>query len=819
VALVALCSVAFVFGLTLAIAKEVPQLDPAARRARSIDGIIYTRNTSGRRILAVLRGDESRVIVEADQISPYVKQAIVSVEDKRFYEHSGVDLIGVLRAAWADIQSQSVVQGGSTITQQFVKNAYVRNERTLARKVREAAFAWQLERRGGWSKERILTAYLNTIYFGHGAYGIQQAARTYFGIDASELNLPQSALLAGINRDPSLYDPAQHPSAALGRRRFVLGLMREQRKITRGQYAWAISTPLPRTEDIRLPGQVGPAQHFVNYVKDQLVSQYGADRVFGGGLEVETTIDLDMQDAAAAAIRNVLPDEGGPSAALVAMDPRTGAVKAMVGGMNYRKSQFNLATQAERQPGSSFKPIVLATAFSLGIAPETEFASKPVDIVAGDRVWHVTNYENAYTGTADLRSAMVSSDNAVYAQLTDVVRPANVVRTAHALGIRSELPSFFSIGLGAVAVNPLDMTRAYATIANGGRRVDGTLLGDRPRVIERVKFRRTGRTAVNAPKDVPVLAPAKAEMITSILEDVVRDGTGRRARLPGRQVAGKTGTTDNYGDAWFIGYTPELVTAVWVGYPNGLRPMLTEFGGRPVSGSTLPALIWKDFMASLPPTGADPAATFAPTPYLGATPTRVVFRDGWRLDNGYCTDSVVLQYFPGEAPQAQAQCYADEVRVPTVIGASASVAGEILARGDLTSSLVYIPAKPGTRPGIVTGQEPRAGAFLSAGSDVKVIVTKARHGLLPNLVGSSLTDVRARTTAENLRLRVRFARGEAETVLSQTPPAGIASGPGLLVTVVVGSGASRPPGATGSTAAPGDAPAGAAGVPAAGPSP
>ena len=387
------------------------------------------------------------------------------------------------------MRSQGVVEGGSTITQQFVKNAYVRNQKTIARKVREAALAWQLEQR--WSKDRILLAYLNTIYFGNGAYGIQQASRTYFGKGAGRLTLPEAALLAGLPADPSLYDPTQHPRAATQRRHYVLQTMYDQGKIT---VAAARDSPRARrcrsAEDVHLPGTRRDAgQYFVNYVKDQLIAKYGAGRVFGGGLKVTSTIDLELQETAHKAIESVLKTPGGPAAALVAIDPRTGAVRAMVGGSNFRESQFNLATQAERQPGSSFKPIVLATALRQGISPMTTFDSKPVDIDAGDRIWHVTNYEGDYLGRIDLSTAMVVSDNSVYAQLTKLVGPKAIVKTAHELGIRSELDPYFSIGLGAVAVNPLDMTRAYATFANRGVRVDGSLTGDRPRVVEKVRVR------------------------------------------------------------------------------------------------------------------------------------------------------------------------------------------------------------------------------------------------------------------------------------------------------------------------------------------
>jgi penicillin-binding protein 1A len=782
--LLALASASFTFGLVRAVAGEIETLDPANRRG-DVDSVIYAApNANGdRRVLAILRGDESRVLVPSEAIAPIMKQAIVAVEDRRFYEHNGVDLRGIGRALWQDVRSQSVVEGGSTITQQYVKNAYARNDRTIARKVREAALAWQLEQR--WSKDRILTAYLNTIYFGNGAYGIQQAARTYFKKNADELTLPEAALLAGIPADPSLYDPVQHPGAALARRDYALEQLEALGRLTPREVNVAKGTPLPRPEDVRLPGRQGPAPYFANYVKDQLVAKFGAHRVFGGGLEVTTTIDLDLQERASEAIRSVLTDPDGPTAALVAIDPRDGAVKAMVGGTNFRKSQFNLATQAERQPGSAFKPIVLATALRRGVAPQTQFASKPVDIDAGDRIWRVTNYEGAYLGTADLRRAMISSDNAVYAQLTEFLGPKAIVSTAHDLGIRSDLPSYFSIGLGAVAVNPLDMTRAYATIANDGVRVDGSVMGNRPRVIETVGYRKSGRRTENTAVPQPILGTEQARTLTSVLADVVAKGTGRRAQIAGRSVAGKTGTTDNYGDAWFVGYTPELVVAVWVGYPNELRPMLTEFGGEPVAGGTLPALVWKAFVTRALD-GVDDEGLPLPT-YLPYEVRTVVDRGGWKLDNGYCPGTRAIAYLAGRAPTETATCYANEVSVPLVIGRTLDSARRELASVPLLGESVLVPARAGSRPGLVVNQEPRGG-FLNAGGAVRLFVSHPRHGLIPNLVGSSVQEARPLLRRLRLRSRIVLGDGPAGVIVRQSLPPGVASKPGLRIRLVVGDG-------------------------------
>ncbi|HSI97605.1 MAG TPA: PBP1A family penicillin-binding protein [Gaiellaceae bacterium] len=778
--LISLAGLSFTFGVVRAIAGEIPSLDPATQRT-DVDTVVYASN--GRTVLAILRGDESRVLVSSEDIAPIMRQAIVSVEDQRFFDHKGIDLRGVARALWSDIQHQAIVEGGSTITQQFVKNAYIRNERSIGRKVREAALAWQLEQQ--WSKDRILTAYLNTIYFGNGAYGIQQASRAYFKKRARDLELHEAALLAGLPADPSLYDPVTNPRNAKDRRRHVLGMMFEQGKITRADLERATSAPLPDPEDVRLPGTRGPAPYFVNYVKDQLVEHYGAGRVFGGGLRVRTTIDLKLQEQAREAIEKVLRNPDGPAAALVAVDSRTGAVKAMFGGRNFRRSQFNLAAQAQRQPGSAFKPIVLATAMRAGISPLTVLESKKVSINADGRIWTVTNYDRTYLGRVNLARAMVSSDNSVYAQLTDVVGPKAIVETAHLLGIRSPLNAYFSIGLGSLAVNPLEMARAYATIANAGRRVDGSLLGDQPRVVESVQRVRAGRTEENSPQPTQVLEPGEAELLTDILEDVVRSGTGRQAAIPGRAVAGKTGTTDNYGDAWFVGYTPELVVAVWVGYADQLRPMLTEFGGKPVAGGTLPAQIWREFVARIP---EQDDGGFGDPPYLGTSSTWVVKRDGsWKKDNGYCKESRVLVYFSGRGPSSTADCKPNEVNVPLVVGMTEEGAVERLAAQPLIANIAYVPAKTGRRPGLVVKQEPRSGG-LSANDAVLLSVTKARHGLVPNFVGSSLDGAGREIDRLELRVQAVAGPGPMGTIVRQRPAPGVAAAPGMTIRLVVGDG-------------------------------
>jgi len=775
---------AFSYGLVVAVRQQLSGLDPFAQAPRQqVDGYVYAGD--GHTILAVLRGSQSRVLVQSAQISPWIKQAIVATEDRRFYEHRGIDLRGMGRALWADVRHKSALQGGSTITQQFVKNELTGTQRSITRKLKEAALAWQLEQH--WSKDQILTAYLNTIYFGNGAYGVERAARTYFGHDALKLTLPEAALLAGIPEDPSRYDPVAHPSAAVARRAVVLRLMLQQGIIQPGRYRRALSASLPRPQDIHLSGVRGQAPYFGEYVKQQLIDQFGAKHVFGGGFRVDTTINLELQKLARAAIDKWLPSPDGPQAALVALNPSNGAVLVMYGGRSFHESQFNLAVQGERQPGSSFKPFVLATALKEGISPLSTFTSKPISIFLGNKYWTPSNYEGEYLGPIDLVKAIAVSDNSVFAQLTKVVGPTNVARTAHELGITSRLDGVFSIGLGTQAVNPLEMARAYASFENGGYRIDGQVFGNRPRAITKIENVKGNVIYANAPKRMAVLSSTDAHLLTQLLQGVVTGGTGTAAALPGQPVAGKTGTTENYGDAWFVGYTPQLVAAVWVGYPKGLRPMLTEFHGRPVVGGTFPAEIWKTFMQSaLKAIGAKPAG-FPSPPYLSVTSRRVTYRDGQtELDNGRCRDVSMLVYFAGHNPPKTANCRPNEVEVPDVVGWRLDAARVRLNGQPLTPQLVYKPAKPGQRVDVVLRQFPRTGR-LSSFDKVTLVLGKPLHGTVPQVVGLRLGQARAKLRKLKLHPALSFGTGKPGRVLAQKPRAGVAAAPGMKISITIGA--------------------------------
>jgi penicillin-binding protein 1A len=775
-------SASFAFGLVTAIASEIPKLDPARYHKLDKNSYVYT---SDGHVLAVLRGNEARIVVKSDEISDLMKQAIVAVEDRRFFEHRGVDVRGIARAVWDDLRNRAVVEGGSTITQQFVKNAYIHSSRTFGRKLKEAALAWQLEQQ--WPKDRILTAYLNTIYFGNGTYGIEQASRVYFKHNADRLTLAESALLAGIPADPQLYDPAANPSQARRRRHVVLRTMLDQGDITYAEFRKADGRPLPDPDQIRLPGIQGPAPYFTNYVKQQLVDAYGTARVFGGGLRVRTSINLDLQELAREAIAKWLPSPDGPAAALVAIDPRDGRVLAMAGGRNYSTSQFNLAVQGERQPGSAFKPMALAAALGKGISPTTTFVSGPVTISIGDRLWHVENYEGSNLGTIDLETATTYSDNTVYAQLTDLVRPQAVAAMARRLGITSKLRGYFSVALGGEAVNPLEMARAFASLANGGKRIDGAALGNEPRAI--LSIEHAPGPDENSVVEKPALDENDAAIVTRLLQGVVESGTGKRAQLSdGRPVAGKTGTTENYGDAWFVGYTPQLAVAVWVGYPNELRPMLTDFNGSPVAGGTYPALIFKAFMEKALREQRDEPESFASPSYPYASPRRVVFRDGlWRADNGYCRNTRVVLYFVDRGPDKTADCKPNEVEVPLVKGMTYADASARLALQPLESEPVYEPARPGQRVGIVVREIPGVGARLSSYDTVRLVVTKALHGVVPNVVGKPVAKARARLARAGLVsvVRRKQAKDKSGRVVAQYPAAKSAAEPRMLVRLVV----------------------------------
>ncbi len=623
----ALALVSTVFGMMMAVASDLPQLENKAEYDRAKNSTVYSDRTSGHQKLARLTGNENRILLKEQDISPNITNAVIAIEDRRFYEHDGVDYRGIARALFQDVLARRAAQGGSTITQQFVKNALAaQSDRSVFQKLRESALAYHLERQ--WSKQKVLTQYLNSVYFGNGAYGIEAAVRTYFGSatttatidpvtgavvpaetidpasgadEAAALNVSpaQAALLAGIIASPSMYDPVQNPKDSKARRNIVLQRMLDEEMITRADYEEGIREEVPDENDIQPPQPHSNQPYFTTWLTQQLVDRYGPGAVFGGGLDVTSTLDPELQSAAEQAVSGRL-GAIGPAASLVAIENKTGEVKAMVGGPDYQERPFNLATNGHRQPGSSFKPFILVRALADGMSPDATFTSQPKEFpVPGSKTekFVVNNYDDSYSGVASLWSATSNSDNSVYAELGLKVGTKRVARLANRMGVKTEISTNPAMTLGGLSegLTPLELAYAYSTIANKGRRVSGTLASseDGPVAIESVKG--GGRDIENERREERVFSDSVGETAQSMLAGVVTGGTGKAAQI-GEFAAGKTGTTENYGDAWFVGFNNELTVAVWVGYPDELKPMETEYLGGPVAGGTYPTEIWHDLM-------------------------------------------------------------------------------------------------------------------------------------------------------------------------------------------------------------------------------
>jgi penicillin-binding protein 1A len=654
----ALAVVSTIFGMMMAVASDLPQLENRAQYKKEANSYLYDDHWH---LIGLFAPPDNVVIDEPSDIAAAMQHAIISVEDKRFESNPGVDLRGIARAVVSDVTGGNR-QGGSTIAEQFVKNALAeQSNRTVFEKLREAALAYHLAHR--WTKQKILTEYLNSIYFGNGAYGIESAARVYFGkvhhfyADASSASgtstapgcgdgsasggapVPkcaslltpwEAALLAGMVADPNAYDPLAHPHAAWARRRLVLHDMYEQHYISASEYARDINRPLPTHVDVQQPSEPTAAPYFTSWLRPQVLAAMGLGhgvpgalaeyRAYYGGLQIRTTLDLKLQQAAEQTIAADLPyAKGGPAASLVAIDNKTGEVRAMVGGPivdgheDFDQYPFNLATQGHRQPGSAFKPFTLAVALESGVTPDTLFTSAPISFVVphsrGKEHFVVRNFGGNYSGLISLANATAISDNSVYARL-GIQRlgsqgTTRVAAMAHAMGIRSPLSTNYAMILGGLreGVTPLDMAHAYETFATGGKRVYSTTLGtpdQGPTGIAQIRCYVVSCHGRHSIEDHPrydrVLPGPVAKTVHDVLAGVVNYGTATKAGITGVDVVGKTGTTSNYGDAWFVGWTPQMTVAVWVGVPDRLVPMSTLYNGQPVEGGTYPAIIWHDFV-------------------------------------------------------------------------------------------------------------------------------------------------------------------------------------------------------------------------------
>ena len=535
--------------------------------------------------IANIHAAENRRPVGINEIPKNLQNAFIAVEDNRFYDHIGIDPRAIMRAIWANIRGRTVTEGGSTITQPLAKNAYLTQDQTLKRKIQEAFLALQLERQ--YTKQEILELYMNQIYFGQGAYGVQAAARTYFGKDAKDLTLNECAMLAGIPKSPNYYSPLNNMEAATERKAVVLDQMVKYGYISESEASAAKKEELPIVKSTNDVG--GRASYFVDYVLQLLAEKYGDDAIYKDGLKIYTTIDMDLQSAAEAAMQNLpsyFTDANGivqPQGALVAIDPHTGYIKAMVGGRG--TDQFNRATQAVRQPGSAFKPFVFVAALENNYTPESVIDDKPLKVGG----WEPQNYNRKFSGKVRLRDVVRLSLNVPTVRIAQDIGIDKAIFYAQEMGISTFVldgttnDRNLATALGGMTrgVSPLELTSAYGTFANRGVHVD-------PVAIIRV-VSRTGKVLEEAErKEKSVISAANASTMSAMLEDVIQRGTGTSANI-GRPAAGKTGTTSDYHDAWFVGYTPDLVAGVWIGNDS-----VGDLKG--MSGGMTPAVIWQAFM-------------------------------------------------------------------------------------------------------------------------------------------------------------------------------------------------------------------------------
>lgn len=712
--------------------------------------------------ITVLHGIENRVEVPYSDIPGHVIDSVVAIEDRRFFSHRGVEVRAIVRAALRNVEEGGVVEGGSTITQQYVKNALLLSDRTVDRKVQEASLAFQIERE--YSKEEILGFYLNTVYFGAGAYGVEAAAQTFFGKPIGDVTLGEAALLAGLIKAPSTYNPYKHAEAAVSRRSLVIDALLETGRAPPAEAEAA------RVEPIQLlaqdPDTTYPAGYFVEEVKQFIFDEpaFGETReerinlLFSGGLTIETTLDPELQRQAEHAVALVLSDpESDPDAALVTIDPSNGHVMALVGGRDFfgggPQSKFNLATQGRRPSASSFKPLVLAAAIEEGIGLNTRYdAPSNLEIPITNDVWQVENYGETNGGNVDLVDATVYSYNTAYAQLVMDVGPADAVATARALGVTAPLLAVPSAVLGANDVSPLDMTSAYGTLANQG-------VHHTPTFVTRVLDADGRLIWQHEPAPTRAVQRATANAVTAVLQQVVARGTAVNARI-GRPVAGKTGTGQGWGDAWFVGYTPDLVTGVWVGFAEGQVPMVPPTTRIRVTGGGWPVDIWQLFMTSA----------------LAETPIEAFAEP---------TDDVVSTGAPSVG-----QNVTDTLGMPELL------ATEILARAGFV--VVVEPVPDSQYPqGYVVGTEPAAGSLAPGGSEVLLLVANGdRVGRVPTVLGK--TPDSATRSIERARYAVEViieaeddpdgAEVRAGRVWKVDPRSGSTLTPGDTVTVWVNPG-------------------------------
>lgn len=581
-------------GATMSDLPEVANVKPAALSQ------IYDVHGN---LITTVHATENRLPVKLSQVPKDLQNAFIATEDNRFYSHHGVDPIGIMRAIWVNIAHDGVAEGGSTITQQLARNVFLTQDRTLKRKIMEAMLAIRIEQY--YTKQEILEMYLNQIYFGQGAYGVQAAAHVYFGKNVQDLDLAQSAMLAGLPQSPNYYSPLTNYKAGKARQAVVLGQMVKYDYIDQATADKAKDEDLGLREKSEAAHSDNNASYFIDYVISEIAEKYGDDAVYKDGLKIYTTIDMKAQDAAVQAMHNLpnfYTDDKGltqPQGALIAINPHNGYIVAMVGGRG--DDSFNRAVLAERQPGSAFKPFVYLAAIQDGMTPGTVMDDKKIEFNG----WSPKNYEGTYSGQMTLRYALQHSVNTIAVQLADAVGMRKVLNLASSLGITTlddSKDNNLAAALGGLTngVKPIDMAVAYGTLANGGVKV-------KPVAITKIVDRNGQVVEENSTEEQRVVDPKYAYVITNMLESVMSGGTGGGASI-GRPAAGKTGTTDESKDAWFVGYTPDLVAAVWMGDDYGIETL------DGITGGTVPAVIWRDFMSQALNAMEIPASDFTVPP-------------------------------------------------------------------------------------------------------------------------------------------------------------------------------------------------------------
>ncbi len=740
IALVLIIGIAAI--ITLIYVNSLPTLEELSPSPVAQTSKVYDLNGN---LITEFHAEENREIIPFSHMSKNIIDAIVSIEDKRFYEHQGVDYIRIVGAAITDIKTGELAEGASTITQQVVKNIYFSPEKTWRRKINEALIAIQLER--NYTKDKLLEMYLNTIYFGTGTYGIEKASEIYFGKDAADLSIPEAALLAGMVQAPEVYSPFNNIESAKYRRDHVLKMMYEQGFIDPGQYMGSLAEPIKiNKEGAAISGSLSAnrlAPYFIDFVKQQLYDQQFNDYdVFKGGLRIYTTLDMDLQKKAEQAVKTVFPGDIAPSYSLICTDPDNGYIYALIGGKDYAESKFNIATDGRRQPGSVFKTLVLMESAIQNISAKNEYDPNgpiTIDMPEGPD-WIVNNYGGQQFGEKmSIADATVSSVNIVYAQLIMDIGAENVEALCNKMDI-FDIGSNPAIALGGLetGITPLDISKVFSTLASGGiyhKPVTILKITDAP---GNVLYQYNPDEADNSKR---ILEEPVSYYITRILRKVIEAGTGRGADI-GRPAAGKTGTTSDYKDAWFAGYTPELVTIVWMGNSESSEPM-EPIDGRVVVGGTYPADIWREFMALA--LQDRPVMEFA-SPAIELIDIEVCSESGL-IPVFWCPEeSLVWKIFvKGEEPDDICDIHS-KVEVPDVVGLSIEEAGPIFE--EIYTEITEVQEFNDTyNQGIIFDQSPPSGSFLEslAGEKLSVIlyVSKGEQTFnMPDLEGLKLNNAK-----------------------------------------------------------------------------